>query len=284
MKKLKHSKYKNTGILFEMLVRKLTSETMTSDKSVTIDIIKKYFGKSTELAKEMKLYNAMLKEQFKSEARALEYIRSLKEAHKKLNKTTLRRERFNLVKEISSNFKIDHISKIRIPNYKLLASAYIIFENDEADNPKQIMECKSNIVDSIITEKAAVEKQKDSILEMFKAQTKDQRLLTYELLINKFNSKYSGLDSHQKSLLNKYITNVNDTASLKEYIQTVIPTIKTGLKEHVSNIDDAATRIKVERLSEMLCDVENINVVKESHVLNLLRYFDLLKELNGVHK
>jgi len=256
---------------------------MTSDKSVTIDIIKKYFGKNTELAKEIKLYNAMLKEQFKSEAKALEYIRSLKEAYKKLNKSTLRRERYNLIKEISNNFKLNQISKIRVPNYKLLASAYIIFENDEADNPKQMMECKSNIVDSIITERAQTEKQTDSVLEAFKAQPKDQRLLTYKLLIDKFNSKYSVLDESQKSLLNKYITNVNDTEVLKEYIQTIIPSIKTGLKAHVSKIDDPATRIKVERLSEMLCDVENINVVKESHVLNLLRYFDLLKELNGVH-
>ena len=109
-------------------------------------------------------------------------------------------------------------------------------------------------------------------------------LKSYELLVDKFNSKYSGLDENQKGLLNKYITNVNDTEALKEYIQTVIPAIKKGLKSHVSHINDAATRIKVERLSEMLCDVENINIVKESHVLNLLRYFDLLKELNGVHK
>jgi hypothetical protein len=284
MKKLKHSKYKNTGILFEMLVRKLTSETMTSDKSVTIDIIKRYFGKNTELAKEIKLYNAMLKEQFKSEAKALEYIRSLKEAHKKLNKSTLRKERYNLVKEISNNFKLNQISKIRVLNYKLLASAYIIFENDDADNPKQMMECKSNIVDSIITESAQTEKQKDSLLEIFKAQPKDQRLLTAELLVNKFNSKYSVLNDSQKLLLNKYITNVNDTEVLKEYIQTILPSIKSGLKTQVSKIDDPATRIKVERLSEMLCDVENINVVKESHVLNLLRYFDLVKELNKAHK
>jgi hypothetical protein len=257
---------------------------MTSDKSVTIDIIKRYFGKNTELAKEIKLYNAMLKEQFKSEAKALEYIRSLKEAHKKLNKSTLRKERYNLVKEISNNFKLNQISKIRVLNYKLLASAYIIFENDDADNPKQMMECKSNIVDSIITESAQTEKQKDSLLEIFKAQPKDQRLLTAELLVNKFNSKYSVLNDSQKLLLNKYITNVNDTEVLKEYIQTILPSIKSGLKTQVSKIDDPATRIKVERLSEMLCDVENINVVKESHVLNLLRYFDLVKELNKAHK
>jgi hypothetical protein len=180
MKKLKHSKYKNTGILFEMLVRKLTSETLTSDKSNTINIIKKYFGKNTELAKEMKLYNA--------------------------------------------------------------------------------------------------------VIEAFKTQTKEERLLITKLLIDKFNSKYSVLDENQKRLLNKYITHVNDTTILKEYVQSIIPDIKNKLKEHVSKIDDKVTKIKVQRLSEMLCDVENINVIKESHVLNLLRYFDLVKELNEVHK
>lgn len=284
MKKLKHSKYKNTGILFEMLVRKLTSETLTSDKSNTIDIIKKYFGKNTELAKEMKLYNALLKEQFKTEASALEYIRSVKAAHSKLNKTILRRERYNLIKEISEKFKLDQISKIRVPNYKLLASAYIIFENDEADNPIQIMECKSEIVNNIITERAQQTKKLDPVIEAFKTQTKEERLLITKLLIDKFNSKYSVLDENQKRLLNKYITHVNDTTILKEYVQSIIPDIKNKLKEHVSKIDDKVTRIKVQRLSEMLCDVENINVIKESHVLNLLRYFDLVKELNEVHK
>tara|TARA_R110000822_G_scaffold277481_1_gene399324 strand:- start:99 stop:953 length:855 start_codon:yes stop_codon:yes gene_type:complete len=284
MKKLKHSKYKNTGILFEMLVRKLTSETLTATKSNTIDIIKKYFGKNTELAKEMKLYNALLKEQFKSEASALEYIRSVKAAHSKLNKSTLRKERYNLVKEISDKFNLEQISKIRVPNYKLLASAFIIFENDEADNPKQLLECKSEIVNNIITEHAQYQKHIDPVIEMFKSQPKDTRLLTYKLLVDKFNDKYSGLDGQQKRLLNKYITNVNDTDSLKEYLQTIIPSIKQQLKNHVSKIDDAVTKIKVERLSEMLCDVENINIIKESHVLNILRYFDLVKELNEAHK
>ena len=284
MKKLKHSKYKNTGILFEMLVRKLTSETLTATKSNTIDIIKKYFGKNTELAKEMKLYNALLKEQFKSEASALEYIRSVKAAHSKLNKSTLRKERYNLVKEISDKFNLEQISKIRVPNYKLLASAFIIFENDEADNPKQLLECKGEIVNNIITEHAQYQKHIDPVIEMFKSQPKDTRLLTYKLLVDKFNDKYSGLDGQQKRLLNKYITNVNDTDSLKEYLQTIIPSIKQQLKNHVSKIDDAVTKIKVERLSEMLCDVENINIIKESHVLNILRYFDLVKELNEAHK
>ncbi len=166
MKKLKHSKYKNTAILFEILVRKLTSESMTSDKSVTIDIIKKYFGKNTELSKELQLYNSLVKEQFVSEAKALDYIRTCKDVHVKLNKSLLKRQRYNLVKEISNNFVFEKISKIRINNYKALASIYMLFEYEDKDNPKQLLECKSNIVDHcMLTSK--VNSNKDKVIETF---------------------------------------------------------------------------------------------------------------------
>jgi hypothetical protein len=282
MKKLKHSKYKNTGILFEMLVQKLTSETLSSNKSITIDIIKKYFGKNTELSKELQLYNALIKEQHKTEARALDFIRTIKDTYKKLNQTVLNRQKYNLVKEISDSFVFENMAKIHISNYKTLASIYMLFEYDETDNPKQLMECKNVIVNNTMLRERIASK-KDPILETFEQQDKDIRLLTYKLLIDKFNSKYSKtLSESQKQLLNKYITNVNDTEALREYVQQIIPKIKKQLAESTKNIDDVVTKIKVERLSEMLCNVETIKKLKESHVLNLMRYMELVDELNEV--
>ena len=285
MKKLKHSKYKNTGILFEMLVRKLTSETLSSNKSVTVDIIKKYFGKNTELSKELQLYNALLKEQFKSEAQALDYIRTVKSTHDKLNQSTLKRQRYNLVKEISERFNFDDISKIHINNYKTLASIYMIFEYQETDNPKQLLECKNVILENaIVSTKGKIVEKKDPVIETFESQPKEVRLLAYKMLVDKFNEKYSGLDESQKQLLNKYITNVNDTKALKEYVEVIIPRIKKELSNQAKSITDKATQIKVQKLSEMLCTVENMKTIKESHVLSLLRYFDLIRELKEIHK
>ena len=282
MKKLKHSKYKNTGILFEMLVRKLTAETLSSDKSVTIEIIKKYFGKNTELSKELQLYNTLLKEQFKTEAQALDYIRTVKSAYGKLNQGILKRQKYNLVKEISERFVFEDMAKMHIPNYKELASIYMLFEYDETDNPKRLMECKNVIIENGITTKKA--EQKDSLLQEFSSQSKEMRLLSYKLLVDKFNEKYSGLDESQKQLLNKYITHVNDTAELRNYVQTVIPNIKKQLTEQAKHITDDVTKIKVSKMSEMLCSVENMKTIKESHILSLLRYFDLINELKEVHK
>lgn len=285
MKKLKHSKYKNTGILFEMLVRKLTSETLSSNKSVTVDIIKKYFGKNTELSKELQLYNALLKENFKSEAQALDYIRTVKSTHDKLNQSTLKRQRYNLVKEISERFNFDDISKIHINNYKTLASIYMIFEYQETDNPKQLLECKNVILENaLVSSKSKNVEQKDPVIETFESQPKEVRLMAYKLLVDKFNEKYSSLDESQKQLLNKYITNVNDTKALKEYVEVIIPSIKKQLSQQAKSITDKATQIKVQKLSEMLCTVENMKTIKESHVLSLLRYFDLIRELKEIHK
>ena len=284
MKKLKHSKYKNTGILFEMLVRKLTSETLSSNKSVTVDIIKKYFGKNTELSKELQLYNALLKEHFKSEAQALDYIRTVKSTHDKLNQSILKRQRYNLVKEISERFNFDDISKIHINNYKTLASIYMIFEYQETDNPKQLLECKNVILEnSIVSAKGKVVEQKNTVIETFESQPKEVRLLAYKMLVDKFNEKYSVLDESQKQLLNKYITNVNDTKALKEYVEVIIPRIKKELSNQSKSITDKATQIKVQKLSEMLCTVENMKTIKESHILSLLRYFDLIRELKEIH-
>jgi len=283
MKKLKHSKYKNTGILFEMLVRKLTSETMSSDKTVTIDIIKKYFGKNTELAKELQLYNSIIKEQHKSEARALDYIRTIRESYNRLNQSVLKRQRYNLVKEISENFMFERVSKIHINNYKALASIYMLFEYKDLDNPKRLMECKNAVLEQTLT----VEKSQPTrniVIEEFSKQDNSTRLLTYKLMIDKFNDKYSVLSESQKHLLNKYITNVNDTEALREYVSEVIPTLKARLADHVKHIDDKVTQIKVERLSEMLCNVETMKRLKESHIVSLMRYMDLIDELNRVHK
>ncbi len=283
MKTLKHSKYKNTAILFEMLVRKLTSETLTSDKTITVEIIKKYFGKNTVLSKELQLYNSLIKESFKTEAQSLEFIRSCKEAHTKLNKSSLRRQRYNLVKEISENFDFQKVSKIRINNYKELASIYKIFEYSNSDNPKDLLECKTVIVEHILNDSNTSTK-KDVVLETYKKHDKEVRMLAYKLLVDKFNSKYSSLNENQKQVLNQYITHVNDTESLKLYLEGILPNIKLQLKEQVLKIQDPVTKIKVDKLSDMLCNVRTIKVVKESHILSILRYFDLIKELKQVNK
>ena len=175
------------------------------------------------------------------------------------------------------------IAKIRINNYKELASVYKLFEYNEVDNPKSLLECKTSIVNHLLGQTKTTSTT-DALIETYRSHDKNVRLLAYKMLVDKFNKKYSGLNESQKQVLNKFITHVNDSESLKQYFEKIIPGIKKQLKEQVSLITDKATKIKVDKLSEMLCNVETIKVIKESHVLTILRYYDLIKELKQVNK
>jgi hypothetical protein len=232
---------------------------MTSDKSVTIDIIKKYFGKNTELAKELQMYNALLKEQHKTEARAIDYINTVRNSHAKLNQSVLNRQKYNLVKEISERFVFEDLSKMHINNYKELASIYMLFEYQETDNPKRLMQCKNVIIENAMPKQA--QPVKETEMDVFAKQEKDTRLLAYKLMVDKFNEKYSVLSESQKKLLNQYITNVNDTESLRQYVSKVIPTLKKSLAEHATRIDEQVTKIKVQRLSEQRITHSVINEI-----------------------
>ena len=207
----------------------------------------------------------------------------IRETHEKLNQSLLRRQKYNLVKEISDKFSFQSLSKGHINNYKALASVYMLFEYKDSDNIKQLTECKN-----VVLENSLITKQKPKLVseisKTLSTQEKDTRLLAYKIMIDKFNEKYVSLTESQKQLLNKYITNVNDTEALRTYVKQIIPTIKKHLAEHSTQVTDQVTQIKVQKLSEMLCNVENMKVIKESHVLSLMRYMDLVDELTEVHK
>ena len=83
---IKHSKFKNTGILFEVLVRKITADTLSGIDSAAINILKKHFV-NTELGKEFKLYEAVFKSKNINDSKANVILNTVVESSKKLNRT-----------------------------------------------------------------------------------------------------------------------------------------------------------------------------------------------------
>jgi hypothetical protein len=126
--KIKHNKYKNTGILFELLVRKITSDTMSNGNSKAATLVKKYFTKS-ELANENKLYQTINNSTSLSEGKAETVISTVLEMSRKLDRDKLAKEKYNLIKEIKDNFDINDFFQAKIKNYKVLASTYTLFES-----------------------------------------------------------------------------------------------------------------------------------------------------------
>ena len=281
--KVKHSKYKNTGILFELLTRQLTSDTISGNNPKSLSFLKKHFNSKTELFKEYKIYHTLSTKKYKKNSQAAMLIEELIKAHGKLNKTQLRREKYNLIKEIKENYDINNFFKSKITNYKIMASVYNLLENKNA-TPLSIVNSKTTLLEHIM-EKPLSKPNKgfSNVLENYNKQDKDTRLLTYKVLLEKFNDKYSDLQDNQKTLLKEYVNSVSNSPALKSYINQEIKLVKQSLARYSKKVEDKAVAIKLNETKGMikpLCKKTNIS---DDNVINLLNYYELINELKEIH-
>ena len=280
--KPKHSKYKNTGILFELLTRQITSETISNSEPKAVGILRKFFGKNSTLLKEYQIYHALLNKKFEKESSATVLIETLINAHSKLNKSILRRERYNLVREIKDTYNIEDFFKAKVPNYKIYASVYNLLENKGA-NPMSVVNSKVAILEHV-TEKGLPNKpKKEIVMEEYEKFDKETRALTYKMLMEKFNEKYSNLADNQRILLKEYVYNVSNSPKLKAFINEEIVAVKAEIETLAKNTDQV-TQIKLTEVKNLIKPLCKKSSVHDDNVINLLNYYNLVNELKATQK
>ena len=281
MSKVKHNKIRNTGLLYEFLLRQITSEVLNNNEiSKTAHIIKKQFNENTELGKELALYNIIINKKFTSDTRAEYFINEAIKARQELNNSILKRERYNLIKELKETFNLQKFMSSKVKNYKTYASTYKLFEYSTTMSPEQKTEVFFNLVEHVTTKEDNIKLSETVGTKL--SDNEDLRILTYKTLLEKFNSKYTKLNYPQKSLLRAYINNVSGTNSLKEFISKVTPTIKSELKKYSKNLKDEVVQIKLKeaiKSVDKFCGAGKSEIVKDSVVVQTMRYMELLKEL-----
>ncbi len=278
---IKHSKFKNTGILFELLVRQVTADTLNSTDSAALNIIKKYFSKG-ELNKELKLYESLTKNTQLVESRANLLIQTLLESSKKLNRTTLKRERYNLIKEIKESYDSQSFFSHKIPHYKAYASFYTLVEAEnskEIANTSQIVSNKVTLLEYLSNTQISEAKVKQDIVEEFKTYDKDTRILTYKVLLEKFNGKYESLYPSQKEILKEFINSVDSTATLKNFYNTKINEFKSTLTELNKSVSNEVTKIKLNEVVSLLVELDKKSPVDGDNIINLMQYVSLIEEI-----
>lgn len=280
MKKLKHSKFKNTGILFELLIRQITADILDSNESAANKLVKKYFAEDTDLGKEQRLYQVLLEETTNTEGSAHKLVDAVVDEHKKLDKKVLSRLRYELVKEMKDVYPIDDFFRSKIRNYKTYASIYKLFEGSKSDvfcDPREIVESKNTIVNGLRRDK--IVNNELGQLENYAQHNEDLRLISYKLLVDRFNEKYSELNEDQRLLLKNYINNISNTNSLREYINEQLPVIKSKIEKLSNKIEDDVVKIKLKEVTSQLNKVREGRVVKDSQVSAVLMSYELIKEL-----
>jgi len=286
-RKLKHSKIKNTSILFELLTRQITADVLAGKSTKSVKIVKKYFNENTELGKELQLYRILSEKYCESESRASNLIDIVLESRQKLSSTKLRNEKYNLIREIKENYNVSDFFNGRISNYRLLASIYNVFQAQTSPtvfNPEQVVNSKFTVLEHITSKKISDKEIKEKVLSEYTKKDKDLRLLAYQILVDKFNQKYKTLNESQKSLLKHYINNISNTNSLREFVDSEVIKIKKTLNIHLPKVTDEITKIKLTEAINQVGNLAKGKVVDEKQVLTLMRYYELVKEIENVHE
>lgn len=282
---IKHSKYKNTGILFELLVRQITSDTLSGKNSKATNLLKKYFVK-TELGREYKLYETLTKHKNLTEGKAEVVITSVIESSKNLNRSVLKRQKYNLINEIQKYYNLDEFFKTKLPNYKTHAALYTLIEvynSENLSNPDQIITNKLVILEGLTTKNINKQKVEDDLMIEFQSYDKDLRILTYKVMLEKFNGKYASLNDNQKIVLKEFINSVDSTPKLRDFYNSKVENIKEELNKLSKKVTSKATQIKLNEITNLLSPLSKTSKVDNDNLINLLQYYELLEELTNIH-
>jgi len=279
----KHSKFKNSGILFELLVRQVTSDMMSNKDSQAVRIIKKYYS-GTEIAKEYSLYTSLINSPKLNESKSEILLNTVLTEAKKLNLEKLNREKFNLIREIKKYYDFDNFFKAKISNYSVLASISILFEatnSTEVVDPRQIVTNKLTLHEHITQVKLDAKKAERKVVEEFMKEDKDVRILAYNILVEKYNQVYSDLSDDQKEVLKEYINSVSETVELKNYLNKKLDEAKKTIVELSNKIQDQVVKIKLNEIVSMMKPISDRQTIKEDHLVALLQHMELIKELKA---
>jgi hypothetical protein len=284
MSKIKHSKFKNTGILFELLVRQVASDTVSGKDSPAVDLIKRYFSK-TELNKEYKIYQTLVNSTTLTESKAESLINATIELSSRLNKSTLRKEKYNLIKEIREKYDIDEFFKAKINNYSQYAASYNLIEAhnlQEFIDPSSIVDNKVTLLEHISRNLINKDEAKNRILEEYSGMDKGTRILAYRILLEKFNEKYSELSTSQKTILKEYINNISNTTKLREFVNNNIEKLVLELTKLIPTIEDKTIQIKLIEVITLLKPIEKKSNVKDDNIVSLLQFHQLVNEIKSI--
>jgi len=281
---VKHSKFKNTGILFELLVRQITTDTLSNKESQALNILKKYFSK-TELGREYKLYESLLKRTNLTEGKADIIINTVLESAKQLNKSALKRQKYNLIKEIKTKYNLEEFFKTKLPHYKAQAAIYTLIESTENTSvpTEQIITNKLVVLEHLTSTTTKKESKSDEVITELNNVDKDTRILTYKILLEKFNSKYANFSNTKKAILKEFINSVDNPVKLKEFYNVKVSELRNELTVLNKKTKNDVTKIKLNETINILVELGKNDKINNDHMVNLLQYCDLLEELKQIN-
>ena len=283
--KIKHSKYKNTGLIFELLVKQIAADTLNKDQSPALGILKEFYASKNSLAKEYKLYDLVVKSRGVSQKKGEAIVSTITEISRKLNQKSLKTQKYNLISEIKKHYDLDEFFSIQVRDYKPLAALYCLLEaqnNSDLVDPQYLVENKMTILEHLTVAQQDEDNVKDTLIEEYSKYDKDLRLLTFKILLEKFNDNYKELLPEQKYILKEFITSVNSKTRLRNVVNEELSKITKEVQKLSAKVKDEVVKIKLDEVSKAIVPLKKTEPITDTHLVNLMQYYDLVNELKSL--
>jgi len=283
--RIKHSKYKNTGLIFELLVKQIAADTLDKKDSKAVEILKKYFTGRTALVREFKLYQFVLKNNTVSQHKAESIVSTIIEVSRNIDKDKLKKQKYSLIKEVKDNYDIKEFFSISVKDYKPLAALFCLMEAHKVTDvidPNFLVDNKTTILEHLTRETQNKKQVRDTLIEEYSKYDKDLKLLTFKILLEKFNSKYGSLLPEQKNMLREFITSVDSSARLRNVVNEELKKLKVIIEKLKESVKDDIVSIKLQEVAKTIKPVPNTKRVTDDHLVNIMQYYELVQELKDL--
>lgn len=282
--RIKHSKYKNTGLIFELLVKQIAADTLSRQESPAVKILKKFYTGKSALVREFRLYEYILKNKGVTQAKGETIVSSITEISRKIDRAVVKKQKYELIAEIKNHYDLDEFFSMKVRDYKPLAALYCLMEaqNAELVEPQFIVDNKSTILEHLTNSKQDQAEVKDALVEEYAKYDKDLRLLAYKILLEKFNGAYGDLLPEQKNILKEFINASDSQVKLRNIINEELEKISTSVNELKAAVTDEIARIKLDEVIKTITPISKQTKVTDNHVVNLMQYYELVNELKSL--
>lgn len=283
--RIKHSKYKNTGLIFELLVKQIAADTLDKKDSPAVNILKNFYTGKSALVREFKLYEFILKNKSVSQSKAESIVSTIIEVARSINANTLKKQKYNLIKEIKEQYDLEEFFSISVKDYKPLAALYCLLEAHKISDlvdPNFLVDNKTTLLEHLTKEQQNKEAVKDTLIEEYSKYDKDLKLLTFKILLEKFNSKYGKLLPEQKNILKEFITSVDSSARLRNVVNEELIKLKKVITNLKETVKDEIIAIKLHEIVKTIKPVAKTKRVTDDHLVNIMQYYELVQELKGL--
>lgn len=283
--RIKHSKYKNTGLIFELLVKQIAADTLSKRESPALTVLRKFYTGNTTLVREFKLYDFVLKNKGVGSKKAESILSTIVEISRKLDANQLKKQKYELIKELKSHYDLEEFFSIKVESYKPLAALYCLMEAQSAAGLVDLdvfVDNKTTILEHLTQSKLTDGQVKNTLIEEYSKYDKDLRLLTYKILLEKFNHQYKDLLPEQKNILKEFIVSVNSSTRLRNVVNEEMVKLQTQISRLKNNITDKVVKIKLEEVSKAIAPIKNTQKVDDNHLVSLMQYYELVNELKNL--